>query len=378
MTGPKVRPGAGARRVGSTAPPGVTRDDLESFVWAATGWRGDAGVIDSILTRVDAHVALKVAQALATTALDELNARVVELSAELNAERAEKQGALDAVTELSRELTVLEENRPAPTVDYVTVTQILELLTVATTEAVSAVSTTNRTLNAVAAISAALRGADGIVKDIRLTPEDLPVTVVMEADAAPVEIVLEPQTIKLEIATEGDAQVAKVLGAHVISTEHIAQAEADRLMEQEATTEQEWAALTDTEVEQIQADMTSRSPSSPRAGSEPDTVTAEPEPEAEPVTLEPAEPDEDEDDPEMAAMIAEIEAEILAADKGAKCAKCGNVKVWENFYKDKQAANGHKGSCKSCEAKHVRERRQAQMAAAVSEVMATEVAGENL
>jgi hypothetical protein len=367
MTGPKIK----QPQMVTKAPP-VTREALESFIWAATGWRGDAKVIDGILARVDDHVALKISQVdQAPAEIDRANARIVELSAELDADRAALRAALDTVKKLSTELHEAEGKQPVPTVERATVKEILELLTTAMQEAAGAVGTSARTVNALAAVTDALRAADGLVKDIRLTAQDQTAATEQEwanltdADVAQIEADDEPaaQTITLEIVTDGDAQTARALG-YVIATEHIEQAEADRLMEAEAAVvdaAEQWASAEFSEPEAREL------PASVGLGQGPDDLSQREgfgEPSAAP---------DDEDDPEMVAMIAEIEADILATGRGAKCTKCDNVKVWENFYKDKQAANGHKGACKSCESDQKRKRETAQMSTAIAEVMTSEV-----
>jgi hypothetical protein len=349
MTGSKIK--------NTTRP--ISREGLEGFIWSATGWRGAPEVIDSILARVDEYTTARCREVAdgPPARVDELQAEVVKIAAELNAARAEK-------GELLKQL----EARPAvSTVERVAISGLLDLLTDAVLEATAARSDTDRSLAALGKLSDALRAADGKVKDITLSDriaerradpeftERLADT--MEQNAAALEQMAQTvQTVQLEIVTDGDAQTAKTLGAHVISTMHIDQAEADRLMEEEAAeVEQPWADLADAEAAQIQTDVEPEIrelPVSMGLGQGPgDLSQREGFGEPEPVT----EPDEDEDS-EMAAMIAEIEAEILATGHGAKCAKCGNIKVWENFYKDKQAANGHKGACKQCEAKHKRTR----------------------
>lgn len=391
MTGPKIKSVAKA----VTAPP-VTREALESFIWAATGWRGDAGVIDAILNRIDDHVSLKVSEVdTAPAAIDHATARIVELSAELNAEHAALREALDTVRRLSGELNELKANPPAGVVERTTVAEILELLATATLEAGNAVGTSTRTLTTLTAVTDALRAADGLVKDIRLTNQTA------ERRADPEQLADdEPaaQTIALEIVTDGDAQTARALG-YVIATEHIEQAEADRLMEQEAAslpdgeptepgvmeqfvaafeadhgpiTAQDYAeadALLESMAggaQQDGADERERElPASVGLGQGPGDLSqregfgdgaAEPQPQAEADELT-------EEEQEMAAMIVEIEAEILATGRGATCTRCGNVKVWEHYHVDKQAANGHKGACKGCESERVKQRRREQMRA---------------
>lgn len=371
MTGPKIKSTAKA-----VAPPSVTREALESFIWAATGWRGDAKVIDGILARVDDHVALRISQVdQAPAEIDRANARIVELSAELNADRAALREALDTVKKLSTELHEAEDKQPVPTVERATVAEILELLTTAMQEAAGAVGTSTRTLNALAAVTDALRAADGLVKDIKLTAEDRAAVVEQQwaslTDAEVEQIKADDrqtfpqdwegapaQTVKLEIVTDGDAQTAKTLGAQVFPATHAVLAEADRLMEEEA------AALDVAEPEPQERTL----PASLGLGQGPGDLSQREG------FGEPSDPaDDEEDDPEMVAMIAEIEADILSTGRGAKCTKCDNVKVWEHFYKDKQAANGHKGACKSCEADQKRKRETAQMSTAIAEVMTSEV-----
>jgi hypothetical protein len=346
MTGPKIK---------TITPPPMTRAALESFIWAATGWRGDAKVIDSILEKIDAHVAVKIAEVdTAPAEIDYANARIVEISAELNGERAALHESLATIKKLSGELHELGGRSAAPTVDRTTVAEILELLATAATAVNSSVDNTIRTFNAITAISGALQSADGLVKDIQLSdaiaerradPEFMGrIAQTMEQNAAALKRLADTpaEQLKLEVVTEGDAVVAKALDAQpltaVVSTAHIDQAEADRLMEAEAA---------EVEAAEVEAEQPQAAPVLEIR------IPVEPGP-TETDGDAPVDEDEDED-PEMAAMIAEIEAAILSEGRGVACTKCGNVKVWENYYKDKRAANGHKGACKSCEAKQAKE-----------------------
>lgn len=383
------------------APVEVTRDTLEGYIWRATGWRGDARPIDAILVQVDRYTAAQVRHATRdaasaqqsaeierleglltdtetqlatqTTAkqmtMDILSERNDQLAAARTATQAEreaketalaardeavlemqaavevKETALETVSELTRRLVEQSESAatavraaqaaveavpPAPVIERVAVNALLELLQTVHEKATGAVDVSAGVLLAVDALNAALRASDGFVKDIEHSPEGAALVVAHEARHA------EALAAAEEYAAEFEAEHGPISDAAVAEAEAFLNGLED--------------GLTDT---------ARKLPKSVCMGHGPGDLSeregfGEPEPEADPVL----------------AAIVEVQAEATAdADEPSVpltqkvCTKCGLSQPYDQFYKDKQAADGHKGSCKACERRHNEEKRVAAAAA---------------
>lgn len=366
----------------------VSRDALESFIWKATGWRGDATVIDSILDRVDDYTQAQCSRVVVrgTPVVDVKGYTdyIRTLESEVAQERSVKDSALATVTDLTRRLVAATEALvseacvpepvapPAPLVERIRVGELLDLLTMAADQATAGVSAAARVVDAVNTISNALRAADGMVKDIELSaPEPVAEPTREEAFDAEVKARISAAQTRYQAERERISQDMRTFPAEREGTpadllEQIGHARANGDFQERLTHSQEQNVRA---LERLADDGESLGPD------DPDESMGSVLPVAAAVEVLPGAPDP------IVALVAEVEVEMAAEtaaeaetapertpvdpdDPGDKqCSKCGEVKSREAFYRDKQAADGYKGSCKECDVKRIRERREAQRSA---------------
>jgi hypothetical protein len=288
----------------------LTRAALESYIWAATGWRGDPAVIDGILGKTDIYAANRVRQAGIVAQ-----------------ERAE---AVAASAEAGRMTPEPPEGAPISQKVLDALVDAMEAARSASTYAARAVLAVQVAEQAISEAQAAALSMEPVEAPVGPSPEQ-----VQAAEEMTAEFEAEHGSVSAEAVAEAvDTLTRKLpvsLGAGVGGPANLSEQEiAEYYDTHDTVTCEEITQETlddDAEADAIvDAILNGTEESAPTAGwVEVDADTGQA---AGPASL--AEPDR---------------------DGQKRCTKCERVKAFSEFYRDKQAADGYKGSCKKCDAK---------------------------
>lgn len=280
-----------------------TRDKLEGFLWAATGWRGDPDVIDGILAKVDVYVQTRIRVA-------GLEKRAMVAAAERAAQRA-----------------AAAAPKPKPEPEHRLSQEVLTALVDASLFTGDAMGKVSSAVSAIERAAAAVRGH-----------QDAP------AAAEPVwamlpgleEVRIHPQDAQ-KLADWYEALILRPVGRAVDLEE--AQAAAEEYV---AEYESEHGPIP--EEAYAEADRVLN-------GIVPDEVEIEHAPDVDPDDLE--------TDAEADALVAAVLNDATGADpanehaepESKRCNRCDQIKPFEEFHRDKASPDGYKYTCKKCDSK---------------------------
>lgn len=271
----------------------LTRDKLEGFLWAATGWRGDPAVIDGILAKVDVY------------AENRIRVAGLEKSAMVKAaERAATRAAVAAI--------------PEPHYDALS----QEVLT-------ALVDASTATGDAMGRVSAAVSAIERAAQAIR--------------DSSPVEVSVEPVWSTLPGLEE--------VRIHPEDVNRLTQWYETLILRQAGRVH----GPAEEELQQYAAESEAEhGPISPEEHGEAecvvDVTVGEPEPEHVPeVAAEDADIDA-EADAIVDAVLNGAEQEQEQPER-KRCSRCDLIKRMEEFHRDKASPDGYKYTCKKCDTK---------------------------
>jgi hypothetical protein len=269
----------------------LTRDKLEGFLWAATGWRGDPAVIDGILAKVDVYSQNRI--------------RLAGL---------EKAAMVDAAK--SAAARALAAKAPAP--EQQLSRQVLDALIEASTFTGDAMGKVSTAVGAIEKAAQAVRDYQGSGLpaeplwaslpglEVRIHPEDMDKL----SQWYETLVLKSARSIDLETAQEAaEEYVAEFEAEHGPISEE-AYAEAEQVLSTVIADEPEVEHAPDISADDVQTDA------------EADAV---------------------------------VDAIIAAADDATvehkRCNRCDLIKPLEEFHKDSSAPDGRKYTCKRCDAK---------------------------